>query len=382
MRKIYIVKLILRKDKERKNGTCPIYIDIHLNGKFFVKFSTGEYGIKENWDSLSQSFIGKGYGLLNKQLKQMVYDLENYIAEEKSRMEFVSAEMLKSYFRKEDNQCYYRYFDDTFSKSRLTGLAQATKDKYGLLRRSLKEFRPQLRLCEIDLKFLHDFRDFLVNEKGLGDGGRWNREKNFRATVKLAFDLGMLKRYPFRNFKLNKPKCKNEALNLEELNNIVEVDLSGNKRLEDARDKFLFACYTGLRFGDVKALKWGNINKGLLNIVQEKTKNAVSIPLNKQAKEIIGKNVKSKRERETVFKVVSNQKTNYALKDIAVLAKVDKNVTFHLARHTFGTVLGKTENAYTIAKLMGHKKLATSMIYVNTDENELRDKMKNVNFGL
>ena len=382
MKKNYIVKLILRKDKERKNGTCPIYINIHLNGKFFVKFSTGEYGVKESWDLTSQSFIGKGFGLLNKQLKQMVFELENYIAEEKSRMEFVSTEMLKNYFRKEDNQCYYNYFDNTFCKSRLTNLTKSTIDKYVLLRRSLKEFRPQLRLCEIDLKFLHDFRNFLIYEKELGDGGRWNREKNFRATVKLAFDLGMLKLYPFRSFKLDKPKCKNEALNLEELNKIVEVDLNNNKRLEETRDKFLFACYTGLRFGDVKMLKWENIDNGLLSIIQEKTKNPVSVPLNKLAKKILSKNVKYKRERETVFKVVSNQKTNFTLKDIGELAKIEKNVTFHLARHTFGTVLGKTENAYTIAKLMGHKKLATSMIYVNTDENELRDKMKNVSFGL
>ena len=63
------------------------------------------------------------------------------------------------------------------------------------------------------------------------------------------------------------------------------------------------------------------------------------------------------------------------------IAGIDRNPTFHWARHTFGTILGKTENVYTIAKLMGHKKIETSMIYVNTDEDELRDKMQNVNFG-
>ena len=120
----------------------------------------------------------------------------------------------------------------------------------------------------------------------------------------------------------------------------------------------------------------------MLKIVQEKTKSPVCIPLNKEAKKIIAKNLKKKRERETVFRVVSNQKTNYILKDIASLAKVEQKVSFHLARHTFGTILGRSENAFIIMKLMGHKKISTSAIYVNTDVNELKGVMNNVSFGL
>ncbi len=227
------------------------------------------------------------------------------------------------------------------------------------------------------IKFLIGFRNFLIYDKELGKGSRWNAEKNFRATVKLAYDLGMIDNYAFRQFKLEKPKCKSEALNLDELNRIVEVDLNGKKRLEDIRDKFLFACYRGLRFGDVKKLKWEEINdEGVLKIVQEKTRNPVSVPLKSEAKRIIAKYEKDKGERETVFKVVSNQKT----KDIAELAKVEKNVTFHMARHTFGTILARSENTFTIAKLMGHNKISTSMVYVNTDETALRERMRNVSF--
>ena len=192
--------------------------------------------------------------------------------------------------------------------------------------------------------------------------------------------MNLIDDYPYRNFKLDKPKAKNEALTKQELNAIVDLDVSLNKRLDETKDKFLFACYTGLRFGDVMNLKWGNIKNGVMRIVQEKTKNPVQIPLNKEAKRIIAKNVKMKRERNTVFKVVSNQKTNYILKEIAELAEVDKNVSFHLARHTFGTILGKDQNAFTIMKLMGHKKISTSAIYVNTDVDTLKQTMQTVSF--
>ncbi len=384
MKQKYIVKMILRKDKEKKDGTCPLYLQVLLNGKPLVKLSTGESGKKDNWDSKSQSFIGKGFGIReNNRLRTIVLETEDFIKLEKSKGNFVSAEMIKSFFKNEDHQCYFTYFDEVFCKTRFRNLAQSTIDKYLLLRKSLKEFKPKLRLNEVDFKFLHSFRNFLINEKEIGKGGVWNREKNFRATLKFAFDLKLMEEYPYRNFKLDKPKCKNTALSLEELNKIVEVDLKGNKRLEEIRDKFLFACYTGLRFGDMSKLKWENIENGMIKIVQEKTKSPVSIPLNDEAKMILDKNSKHKEERETVFRVISNQKTNYVLKDIASLAKVEQKVSFHLSRHTFGTVLGRSENAFIIMKLMGHKKISTSAIYVNTDVNELtriiHQKSKNLN---
>lgn len=383
MKQKYIVKIILRTDKEKKDGTCPLYLQVLFNGKPLVKLSTGESGIKEHWDSKSQSLVGKGYGVRdNNRLRTIVLETEDFIKLEKSKGNFVSAEMIKSFFKKEDHQCFFTYFDEVFCKTRFRNLSQSTIDKYLLLRKSLKEFKPKLRLNEIDFKFLHAFRNFLINEKEIGKGGVWNREKNLRATVKFAFDLKLMENYPYRNFKLDKPKSKNTALSLEELNKIVEVDLKGNRRLEEIRDKFLFACYTGLRFGDMSKLKWDNLKNGMIKIVQEKTKNPVNIPLNDEAKKIIDKNSKHKEERETVFRVISNQKTNYILKDIAILAKVEQKMSFHLARHTFGTILGRSENAFIIMKLMGHKKISTSAIYVNTDVNELKGVMNNVSFGL
>lgn len=376
----YNVKVIIRKDKKRSDNTCPLYLKVSLNGKQLVKLSMGESVLQEHWDSKNQKALGKGYGMFNAHLNRSVLEIEDLISERKARGKAVSRDEIVSVFKKEDRECYYKYFDEVFCKNKFTEISQYTKESYLLLRKRLKEFKPNLRLSDIDLRLIQDFNYFLLVSKNTGKGGVWNRHKNFRTTLKLAYNLKLIDDYPYRNFKLDKPKAKNGALTIQELNAIVDLDVSFNKRLDETKDKFLFACYTGLRFGDVMNLKWNNIKNGIMHIVQEKTKNPVHIPLNKEAKKIIAKNVKMKRERNTVFKVVSNQKTNYILKEIAELAEVDKNVSFHLARHTFGTILGKDQNAFTIMKLMGHKKISTSAIYVNTDVNTLKETMQMVSF--
>lgn len=378
----YNVRIVIRKDKERNDGTCPLYLKVTLNGKPLVKLSMGEGVLKKDWDSKNQKALGKGYGLFNSHLNRSILEIEDLINEKKARGKSVTREEIICLFKKEDKECYYKYFDDVFCKNKFTEVSEYTKESYLLLRKRLKEFKPNLRLAEIDLRLIQDFNYFLVVEKKTGKGGTWNRHKNFRTTLKLAYDLKLIEDYPYRSFKLDKPKAKNEALNIEELNCIVDLQTDSNIRLDEIKDKFLFACYTGLRFGDVTNLKWDNIEKGVIRIIQEKTKNPVQIPLNKEAKRIVAKNLKKRKERETVFRIVSNQKTNYILKEIAIMAGVDKNISFHLSRHTFGTILGKNQNAFTIMKLMGHKKISTSAIYVNTNVDVLKETMQNVSFGL
>ncbi|MFC7356460.1 site-specific integrase [Jejudonia soesokkakensis] len=374
------VRIVIRKDKEREDGTCPLYLKITKNGKPFLKLSMGESIRKTHWDSKNQKAIGKGYGYFNSHLNRSVIEIEDLIGNLKARGKTPTKENIVSFFKKEDKQCFYKFFDDDFCKNKFPNLSEATKESYLLLRKRLKEFKPNLRLSEINLKLLQEFNYFLIHDKKTGKGGVWNRHKNFRTALKSAFDLKKIDEYPYGNFKLDVPKSKTECLTLQELKKIVDLDLSHDKKLEEAKDMFLFGCYTGLRFGDVKKLCWNNIKNGVIKTIQEKTKYPVQIPVNKGAKSIIAKNVKSKRHRKTIFKKLDNQVVNRRLKVIAEMAEIDRRVYFHLSRHTFGTILGQNQNAFTIMKLMGHKKISTSAIYVNTNINTLKETMKNVRF--
>jgi len=383
MKRSFKVGLVLRTDKERQNGECPLYLKITLNGKFFVKLSIGESIPVRNWDSKAQCSVGKGYGLLNIRLQTIILEMENFIAEQKNRNNEVTKEMIIDFFKKEDKQCFYNFFDETFCKTKFVGLAKATKESYVLLRKRLKEFRPNLSLQQIDLKFVNAFNDFLIQKKETGKGGVWNRQKNFRTVVKMAYDMNLIKEYPFKQFKLDKPDAKNIALTKEECQKIIEADLGNKIHLEEARDLFLFACNTGFRFSDVKNLKWEDIDNGVLTIEQIKTKHRVNVPINKLAKKIIAKNVKYKKVRPFVFGKTTNQRVNKNLKTIAEIAGIEKHLCFHLSRHTFGTILGsEKQNAFMIMSLMGHKKISSSAIYVNMDMSSLKQTMKSINFGM
>lgn len=383
MKKCFRISLVLRTDKERQNGECPLYVKIMLNGKFFAKLSTGESIAKQNWDGKAQRTIGKGFGLLDYRLDTIVTELENYISEQKNKNNDVTKEMIVAFFKKEDKQCFYKFFDETFCKTKFVGLAKATKESYHLLRKRLKEYKPNLSLQQIDLNFVIAFNDFLIHKKNTGKGGVWNRMKNFRTVVKMAYDMNLINEYPFKQFKLDKPDAKNIALTKEECTKIIEADLGNKKHLEDARDLFLFACNTGFRFSDVMNLKWENIKNGVLSIEQIKTKHSVNVPINKLAKKIIGKNEKCRKLRPFVFARYSNQRVNKNLKTIAEIAEVDKHLCFHLSRHTFGTILGlEKQSAFLIRDLMGHKKISSSAIYVNMDVDGLKKTMKKINFGM
>lgn len=378
----YKVRILLRKDKIKNNGTCPLYIFITLNGKRLVKLSTGESIESEFWDSRNQRFLGKGNATLFNHVYRSVIDINDFIGDLKQRGKVATKDDIVSFYKKEDTQCFYKYFDEVFCENKLPTLAISTKESYLLLRKRLKEFKPLIRLNDIDLKFITDFNQFLRTKKKTGKGGIWNRNKNLRTVIKFAYDLDLIENYPYKKYKLDKPKSKSMALNLDELNAIASLDVSHNKRLTLTKDKFLFSCYTGLRFGDVTKLQWNDIKNDIISITQEKTKGKVIIPLVKEAKVILKKYEDYSSIQKTIFKVVSNQKTNKGLKELAEMAGVDKKVSFHIARHTFGTILGKDQNAFTIMKLMGHKKISTSAIYVNTDVATLKATMQNVTFGL
>lgn len=386
MKKNFEVRIIIRKDKRKKDDTCPLYLLIKLNGKQFLKLSLGESVPVKNWDSKAQCLVGKGYGtLINNHLKRSVMEIEDYIAEQKERGKSVTKEMIVSFFKKEDAHCFYKFFDEVFYPEKAKETVDSTMVKYRLFRKRLKEFKPNLSIKTIDTKLILEFENFLLSKENIGVGALRNYHKNFKTALKMACSLKLmdLNDFPYNNFKVKRPKPKSNALTLNDVQKIIDADLGNKKNLEDTRIKFLFSCYTGLRFSDVTNLKWDNIENGVITVKQVKTKKMVKVPICKQAKQIIAKNVKQMKNREFVFDKMSNQRTNKNLKKVAKIAGIEEDFTFHTARHTFGTILANDQmNAFTIAKLMGHKNIAMTSIYVNSNVEDLKQTMKSINFGM
>ena len=153
------------------------------------------------------------------------------------------------------------------------------------------------------------------------------------------------------------------------------------KRLEQVRDVFLFSCYTGLSYVDVKDLKASEICTsfdGKLWIMKhrQKTDTPVNVPLLKIPLAIL-KKYEGQLPKGELLPVLSNQKLNSYLKEIGDLCGINKNITFHLARHTFATTttLSKGVPIETVSKMLGHTNIETTQIYARITNEKIRKDM-------
>jgi integrase len=204
--------------------------------------------------------------------------------------------------------------------------------------------------------------------------------KRFKSIVLVAKNNGWLLHDPFANYRIKSPKVDRGYLTQEELETVMQKEFSV-KRLGQVRDIFIFACFTGLAYVDVKNLHETNVRlsfDGNLWIVTKRQKADVqsNIPLLDVPKQILEK-YKRTLPNGMVLPVPSNQKMNTYLKEIGDLCGIGKNLTFHLARHTFATTttLAKGVPIETISKMLGHTNIKATQIYARITDNKIRHDM-------
>ncbi|MCK9255946.1 MAG: tyrosine-type recombinase/integrase [Bacteroidales bacterium] len=245
--------------------------------------------------------------------------------------------------------------------------------RYSTLENKLKAlFGDDITINEISLTKIQEFDRSL---KGLANNTIWDNHKDLKALINTAIRLGLYKHEnPYKNFKTKYVQTMRTFLTADELALIEEKVDTFPDVVKKIANVFLFQCYTGLRYSDVAALKWENIRNNFIIIQTEKTNEIVNIPIVNKAQTILDK---QKNSNDKIFSIPSNQKYNHYLKLVALYAGVDKNLTSHVARHTFATIsieLGIPIEI--ISKLLGHKDLSTTKIYAKILNPVLSEYMK------
>jgi integrase len=197
----------------------------------------------------------------------------------------------------------------------------------------------------------------------------------------IAVRRELLKTDPFDHIRLKKGSPTLIYLSTEERDKLVKMFTSDYTYEKHKRvlHYFLFACFTGLRISDIKLLRWENISNDTLYIMPFKTRRVnqetVIIPLGAKAKWLLS--LIPKRPRNPyVFDMISEQKTNLYLKEIADLVGINKRVYFHVARHTFATLFyERTNDLATLQKLLGHSSIAQTMVYAHVSDQLRREQM-------
>lgn len=208
--------------------------------------------------------------------------------------------------------------------------------------------------------------------------------KRLKRIITIAVNNHWISTNPFSAFKCTSQKVEREELTEDEVKRLAEKTFSV-KRLDEVRDCFLFSCYTGYAFVDASKLSWANITVGKddemwVRTSRTKTEIAANVPLLPQAIEIINK---YKDHEECIYSgrilpMKSNQKMNAYLKEIADLCGINKNLTTHMARHTFATTitLGNGVPIESVSKMLGHTKITTTQIYARVAEQKVGKDMK------
>jgi site-specific recombinase XerD len=189
---------------------------------------------------------------------------------------------------------------------------------------------------------------------------------------------------PFLGKRFKRTKADRGFLTEPELKSIMALDLKAFPRLECVRDTFVFCCFTGLAFIDVKTLKRSDISADTngnmwIRKNREKTEELSVIPLLDVPQTIMRKYSGHPVVLTTgvVLPVMSNQKVNAYLKEIADLAKISKHLTSHIARHTFATMsLNNHVPLETISKMLGHSDIKTTQIYARLLDNTISEDME------
>ena len=379
-----------------KNGKAPMYARITVNGKR-VEISLNRKVEVSQWSPTKNRIKGtrQEARILNNYLDQVHREIHTAKNELKSDGKLVTAQAIKARYLGEDAQNYTIKDIIKYHNTDMIGkLKKGTQKNYFttqnyILAFLIKEYKTtNIYLKQLDYNFIIKFEKFLRNttfsKSQMGNNTVMKHIERLRKLITMAFKLEWLSRDPFINFKASFVKTERGFLSDEELFRI-ETQHFSIKRLQLARDLFVFSCYTSLSYIDVINLTSDNINIGIdgqLWITQrrEKTNKPLRIPLLPKALALIEKYKTNTAAivNGTIFPKISNQKLNVYLKEVASICGIHKNITFHVARHTFATTVTLSNGVpiETISKVLGHSRIATTQIYAKVIERKVSEDMK------
>jgi site-specific recombinase XerD len=243
-----------------------------------------------------------------------------------------------------------------------------------------------INLNQLKYEFLADFEFYLKTEKSIEHNTTAKYIKNTKKVVNDCLAKGWLKMNPFTNYKITTKVVDRNFLSESELDILANKELKV-ERIALVRDIFVFSCYTGLSFIDVVNLTPNQIAIGMdrekwIFTSRQKTNTASHIPILPPAMAIINKykDHPAAVNKGRLLPVLSNQKMNAYLKEIADLCEINKELTFHVARHTFATTVTLTNGVpiETVSKMLGHKKLQTTQHYAKILDTKISQDMSNL----
>ena len=405
MKSIFRVVFYLRSNYVNKEGKTSVMLRIYLNNERLSLGSTGISVKSSQWDKEKERIKGRTTEALNTnlQLDNIASGLQS-IFRRIEMSDVVSLERIKSEFlgKKEEIDTLMQLFEKhngDVAKQIGVSVGKATLQKYNVCKRHFSEFlekqykRSDLKLTELTYVVIREFDLYLRTEVGQNPNTATKTMKTFKTITLLGQKMGVLLHDPFMNHRFHIEPVNRGFLTDEEILCIAHKQIN-IPRLELIRDIFIFSCFTGLAYIDVSNLTPDHIvtlgDKQWIMTQRQKTSVETNVLLLDIPKAIIAKYGGKTYRNGKLFPMLTNQKTNSYLKEIADICGIKKNLTFHLARHTFATMsLSKGVPMESVSKMLGHTNIRTTQIYaritnkkIEHDMEELADKLDKFNVFL
>jgi site-specific recombinase XerD len=269
-------------------------------------------------------------------------------------------------------------------------LALTTYFKYQRTATYLKEYLDRklslknIPLTRVDQAFLEGFFNYLRREKKNSNNSAVALMNCLKTILHEPVKKGVIRYNPFVSMALTQQPVKRDYLTTEEIKTLQQLD-GLTDAMERNRDLFLFACFTGLAYSDITTLRSHHIiidpdGSKHIEKYREKTGILSYVPLLPVAEKILIKYSPTGDCRDFTWRVPSNQKLNFALKEIARLAGIEKNLFMHLARHTFATTVTLSNGVpiESVGKMIGHSGMKNLMIYAKIVNSKVKKDMEGV----
>lgn len=391
VRSSFAILFFIRDSRVRKDGTTSIEVVLTVNGERCA-FSTGKKVKSCNWDKNKQQVKGKDEEAqsLNNYLKAIKAKLYQKEAELLERGFVITADLLRdAYFDKVESikeRSLFEVFEEHNQEQEKligNGVSKATHWVSVYTIRLLREFvqqkykREDLYLRELNLSFIQSFHSFLRIDKGMAQNSSTKHLKLLKKIINLSVANSYMAFNPFSTYKVEREPVEIDFLDEEELRKIINFD-TPLPRLERAKDMFLFGCFTGLSYIDIKTLTpehFEKDNAGRIWIKKRRVKTGVlsRIPLLPIAKLILDKY----KGGDKLLPIQDPADINKNLKDIAILCGINKRICFHTSRHTFASTVTLANNISleVVSKMLGHTNTRMTAHYAKLIDKCIGEQM-------
>ncbi len=386
----------INRSKQKRNGECPVMLRITLNGRS-VAVSLKRSINATIWEPSAGVAKGKTPEAitLNKYIDAVRVRTYEKHSDLLTTNDEVNPEMLRDALLNinsaKGKMLVEIWEEHNTELKELIGkeTSYANFQKYNSCLKYMKEFLLRQNKTEdipvkmIDRHLVSRFEHYLKVDKCCQYNTAIKYMQNFKKIIKRAQHNGWLTHDPFAAIKLSLKEVERPYLNEEELQRVMSKDFT-IERLVQVRDIFVFSCFTGLAYIDVHKLEHNELERGSngklwIKTKRQKTGVRANIPLLEVAQQIIEKYANRPSNRNgSVLPVISNQKMNAYLKEIADLCGIQKCLSFHIARHTFATTVTLMNGVpiETVSKMLGHKNLRSTQHYARVVDQKVGEDME------